>query len=125
MDRLLRKRLPLLVLTAYVVLSVTGSFLLGAVEPLCIIKYEMENPVQDKVLVSPGDYYMLYQADEAAVYATADTGRFSPFRMGLQRIVSLFCPPGWGNALSKPPFSSGAKISCINVKDTILLKLRI
>ncbi|MDR1420647.1 MAG: hypothetical protein LBI86_09755 [Treponema sp.] len=125
MIRGLWKRAFFPVLTVYIVLSVTGAFLLGAVDPLYSAKYETENPVQEKALVSPGSYFVLYPAEEAAFYTRAPGGRFSPLRAGFQRVVFPSCPSGWGNAFSRPPFQTDAKISCISVKDTILLRLRI
>ncbi|MDR3247223.1 MAG: hypothetical protein LBT39_00425 [Treponema sp.] len=73
----------------------------------------------------PDNYVVRYQAEKPVFITEAGTPRFSPLRMGFQRIDSLFGSSNGGNLFSKSPFSLSAKIQDTNLRKNILLKLRI
>jgi hypothetical protein len=125
MVRFSGKKLSVFLLTAYIALSVVGTFSFMMVEPLRSVKCEMENSVTDKILSIVDNYFSQHPAEEPAVATKAANTQFFPLRIGDQRVSLLLASPNTGIAFSKSPFRTSAKTPYINSKTTILLKLRI
>jgi hypothetical protein len=110
---------------AYTALSVLGTFSFAAVEPFQSVKFEIENKTQDKIFGSLGNFFLQHPAEEPTIITKSDGTRFSPLPMGFQRLVSLSGSPISGKPCSKSSVIAGTKIQYSDLKNNILLKLRI
>ncbi|MDR1586894.1 MAG: hypothetical protein LBS57_05505 [Treponema sp.] len=122
MIRSLRNRLPRIIVTVFTVLAVTVSFCLWAMEPL-----RAAGSVAERIGGGDGriDSFIPSPVREPALLTNADDPRLTPLRTGFQRI---FIPCGTNSAASafyRPPFGISSNINYRDVKNTILLKLRI
>jgi hypothetical protein len=125
MVRFSEKRLPYLVLVVYTALAVMGTFSLAAAEPLRSVNLKIENPPSNKISGSLGSYLIQYPEAELAIIAKTDDTPFSPLRIGVQRIAFLLGPSSTGNAFFRSSFAASAGTQYINLRNNILLKLRI
>jgi hypothetical protein len=113
------KKLPYLFFTAYIAFAIMGTFSFAVVDTLRSVHFTAKNPTLD----SPDNYVVRQQAEELTIITKTSRNQFSPLRMGSQRAASLFGSSG-GN-FSRSPFKAGEKTQYTNVKNNILLKLRI
>jgi hypothetical protein len=110
---------------AYTALSVLGTFSFATVEPFYAITLKEENKTQDKLFCSSAHFFIQYPAEEPATFTTLGSTRFSPLHMGFQRNASLLGSPIGGTSFSKSSPMVCTKLAYTNLKNTILLKLRI
>jgi hypothetical protein len=120
-----QKKMPCLILTAYIALSVMGAFSFAAADALRSVNFKAETLMPGRVSDSMDNYFIRHPAEEPVVITKTDNTQIFPLRVGFQRVVSLFGPSAIGNASSKSPFRTGVKIPYTNTKKIILLKLRI
>ncbi|MDR3343676.1 MAG: hypothetical protein LBT14_13025 [Treponema sp.] len=120
-----QKRLFCLILMAYTALSVLGTFSFAAVEPYHSVKLGFENKAQDKTFASLENFFLQQPAEEPTIITKSGSTRFSPLRIGFQRLTALL-----GSLINEKPYSksshiTGTKTQYSDLKNTILLKLRI
>ncbi|MDR0721746.1 MAG: hypothetical protein LBF75_02970 [Treponema sp.] len=115
-------RLPRIVITGFTVLAVLVSFCLAAVEPLRIAQFVAERTGSADGSI---DCFIPSRTEAPALLTKMKGPRFTPLRTGFQRIfihgephkvVSVFCQSSWMATVNS---------NTLDVKDTILLKLRI
>jgi hypothetical protein len=122
---LARKKLLCLVLMTYTAISVLGTFSFAALEPYHLVESEIANKTQDKIFGSVENFFIQHPAEEPVIHATLGSARFSPLRIGFQRIAPLL-----GSLISGKPYSKSSAVASIkihysDIKNNILLKLRI
>jgi hypothetical protein len=120
-----QKKLLCLILMAYTAISVLGTFSFAVVEPYHAVESEIKNKTQDNTFGSVENFFIQHPAEEPVILAALGSARFSPLRMGFQRIASLL-----GTLISGKPYSKSSTIASIqihysDIKNHILLKLRI
>jgi hypothetical protein len=125
MSEVFYKKLPCLILVAYTVLAIVGSFSLAATEPLRSVNYTIENHKSDTILGALENHFVQHPAEEPGITTKTDNTSFSPIRTGFQRIASIFGLTNTGITLSKTPFMANTKITYTGLKNVIPLKLRI
>jgi hypothetical protein len=120
-----RKKLPRLILTAYLAFCVSGVFLFALLGSLPSRDFITENSIPEGRVHLLGNYFDQYPAEEPAITGKLGTAQFSPLRLVFQRGVSLIGSPHIGSSFSQLFFKANTKIQHTNSKDVILLKLRI
>jgi hypothetical protein len=114
-----------LLITVFTFFAVTANFCLAALEPVRAVMVAAERAGDaeeriDSVIPSP--------AEEPALLTRTDDPRYVPLRTRSQRVFDP-CKPGGvysaAFAFCQPSFRINSNFDCINVKNTILLKLRI
>jgi hypothetical protein len=119
----LQKRLPRFSLLLAV--SIMGAFTFAAIEPLRAANFELENFGSNTIVSSQFYDFTQYPAEEPTLVSKAGNNQFSPLRTGIQRFSSLpgsFLPE---DTLSNSLLNISIKTQYTNLKNNILLKLRI
>jgi hypothetical protein len=117
-----RERLSSRLFIFYAALAIAGAFSFTATEALRSIYVDL-HPDQDKIFSSPHEYYIQCQAEESTLGAAK--GNNSLLRGGLQRFISPWALPNYGDGFPGSSFVTIAQTQFFNVKNTIRLKLRI
>jgi hypothetical protein len=120
-----QKRLFCLILMAYTALSVRGTFSFAVVESLPFITFERENTVQNKIFASLENFFIHYPAEEPILFTRLGSTRFSSVHISFHHGVSLF-----GSLINEKPYTqlsliADTKTQCSDLRNNILLKLRI
>jgi hypothetical protein len=119
----LGKKWPCLVLAAYLVVAIMGIFTFMEIEPLRSINSLEEEPISGGFL-APIDHFIDCLTEGVTI--TNKTGGYSFFslRSGYMRILPLFGIKNPGGFLSGPSLRALENVQYLNMKNTILLKLR-
>jgi hypothetical protein len=120
-----QKKLPCLMIMVYTTISVLGIFTGTVLEPYHAVKFGMENKTHIKISGSVENFFIQHPAEEPVMFSKLGSVRFAPARMGFQRIVSLLSLPSGGKPNSKSRHITGINTRYNDLKNTILLKLRI
>jgi hypothetical protein len=107
----------------YTTLAMVGTFPFAAVESPRVIHFELQDQDWDTIGNPPRDYGIRYPAEEPAL-VIGRGGGFLP-RGGLQRFVFLWALPDCGTNFFGPSLATVAEAQFFDVKNNILLKLRI
>ncbi|MDR1985653.1 MAG: hypothetical protein LBP88_01605 [Treponema sp.] len=122
MLRLLRNRLPRILITGFTVLSLLVSFCLAAVEPLRAARFAAEKAGTTHGSIDP---FVPSPTEEPALLTKIEGPQFTPLRTGFQRIFIHGEPHKGASAFCQPSLGTPLNSATLKVKNTILLKLRI
>jgi hypothetical protein len=122
MIRLKASTLPRILLIVFTAFAFLGSFWLGAADFLRAAEFGMKgtgsvNGVADSFIPAP--------AEEPLLVVKTEEQQFTPSRAGFQRIFNFCGAHGTASACYQPCFRINSNISYYDIKNTILLKLRI
>ncbi|MDR3335265.1 MAG: hypothetical protein LBT13_10345 [Treponema sp.] len=120
-----QKRLFCLIVMAYTALSVLGTCSFAVVEPFHAVKSEIANKTQDKIFGSLENFFIQHPAEESIIITKSGSTRFSPLRIGFQRLASLLDSLINEKPYSKSSIIAGTKTQYSDLRNNILLKLRI
>lgn len=115
-------KLPCILITIFTALVVTGNFCLGAAELLRMAELGTQRTAGADGVV---DSFIPPPAEEPAIFVRTEDSQFVPLRVGFQRIFNPSGTHGTASAFYQPCFGALSNINYINVKNTIVLKLRI
>ncbi|MDR2178153.1 MAG: hypothetical protein LBP20_08975 [Treponema sp.] len=122
MIRLMENGLSRILITVFTFFAVMTSFYFAAVEPLRIVSFSVgrtgsEGERIGRVIPSP--------ADEPAFFIKTKDNQVPSMRAGFQRIFSPGGSWGLSSSLCRSSFGSTLNVNPTQVKNSILLKLRI
>jgi hypothetical protein len=112
------------VLTAYLAFAVVGTFTFVAAEPLLEENFSVHEPVLGGFF-TPVDHLMDCVVGSGAVIDRAGGYSFSPVRNGSLRIAVTLSTQNAKIAFSHLSLKTNRNTNHLNIKNTILLKLRI
>jgi hypothetical protein len=115
-------RLPRILITVFTILAVMVSFCLGAAEPLRDAGFGAEGTGGADGSV---DSFIPAPAEKPAILIKTGEHQFTPPQTGFQRIFNLWGTHGGTCAFYRASLGKNSNINYIDVKNTILLKLRI
>ena len=118
-----RRRL-LLILMVYTAISVLGTFSFAVLEPYQAVQFEIEN-TQDSIFSPVENFFIQNSAEAPALLTKLGSVRFFPLRMSFQRVASLLIMLITGMSCSQSSFIASMRIHYSELKNKILLKLRI
>jgi hypothetical protein len=120
----LEKKWPGLALGVYLAFAIMGIFTFAAVEPLRSGDFwEAKSGLGE--FSAPIDHTVDYLAENTIVMGKARGNSFSPVRNAPPRILMPLGTKDAGAVLSLSLLRTIEKTSCLNIKDTLHLKLRI
>jgi hypothetical protein len=118
------KKWPRLILAAYLACTTMGIFTFVAVEPLRAVDLLDDESLSGGFL-TPIDYTIDCLAEDEAVMSKAGGYSLSPVRHGALRISTPAGTQAIGSVLAQSSLMAIEKVNALNIKSTILLKLRI
>ncbi|MDR1399519.1 MAG: hypothetical protein LBJ41_06340 [Treponema sp.] len=118
------RRRQLSILMVFTAISVVGTFSFDVLEPYQAVQYEIET-TQDRMLSSVENFFIQNPAEVPVMFSTLGSVRFSPLRMSFQRISSFLIMLISVTSCSQSSFIASMGIHYSELKNTILLKLRI
>lgn len=118
-----RRRL-LLILMVYTAISVLGTFSFAVLEPYQAVQFEIEN-TQDSIFSPVENFFIQNSAEAPALLTKLGSVHFFPLRMSFQRVASLLIMLITGMSCSQSSFIASMRIHYSELKNKILLKLRI
>ncbi|MDR3171167.1 MAG: hypothetical protein LBU17_05980 [Treponema sp.] len=105
-------------LMAYTALSVLGTFSFAVVEPYHAV-------LGEKVFGALENFFIQQPAEEPVLITKLGSTRFSPLRIGFQRLASLLSVLINEKPDAQLCYINGTKTQHSDLKNNILLKLRI
>jgi hypothetical protein len=120
---LARKRLFCLTVMAYTALAVLVSS--AVAEPFLAVQFEIRNNSPDTISASLEDFFIQNPAEQPAIATKLGSSGFFPLHVGFQRIAFLSGLPISGTSHSKASMAAGTQTRYGDLKNNILLKLRI
>jgi hypothetical protein len=121
-----QKKLLCLILMACTAISVLGTFSFAVLEPYHAVESEIANKAQDNIFGSIENFFVpQLPAEEPVILAALGSARFSPLRMEFQRITALLGSLICGKPYSKSSTVASVQIHYSDIKNHIILKLRI
>jgi hypothetical protein len=121
---LLKKKWDWLILAGYFFVAVTGTFSFSIAEPFRSIDLLEDNPVLSGSFASINTS-IDYLAENVIITGKAQGRSFSPLGNGIMRIVMLLKKQNAGAVLSQSSIKTIEDSKYLNIKSTIVLKLRI
>jgi hypothetical protein len=118
------KKWPRFVLAVYLVIAIMGTCAFLAAETLDLDEWESGRPLSDSFVTSM-DHAVDWLAVEPNTISRAKGQPPSPMRNGASRIFMSLEPQHAGISLVRSSQRAIINIHCLNIKNTILLKLRI
>ncbi|MHB9293639.1 hypothetical protein Holit_02766 [Hollandina sp. SP2] len=118
----MRNRLPRILITGFTVLALLVSFCLAAVEPLRTARFAAEKAGSTNGSI---DHFIPSLTGEPALLTKMEGHRLTPLRTGFQRIVIHGEPHKAVSAFCQSSLETPLTSNTLDVKNTILLKLRI
>ncbi|MDR1219243.1 MAG: hypothetical protein LBK73_06480 [Treponema sp.] len=112
------------ILAAHLILVIMGTFAFSVADNFDFSEFE-ENQTMSSGFFTPTEYTVDWLIENTTMIGKADRHSPSPLRNGTVRTSA---PPGVQNAgifLVQSPLKTIEKTQCPNIRDTILLKLRI
>jgi hypothetical protein len=121
----LRKKQLCLILAIYIALCILGAFSFAAVDNFSSVDFSAKHSMSGGILVFQDNYFLRHPMEAPVLISKLSKTQFTPLRINFQRFVSLLALPNIGTSFSKSPFSANGKLKYTNLKNNILLKLRI
>jgi hypothetical protein len=115
-------RLPRILITVFTAFVIMGSLCLGAVGLLQAAELGIRGTGGVDGMV---DNFIPSPAEEPVLVMKTEDQQFTPQRTGAQRIFNSCGTHGPAFAFYQPWFGINSLFNCIDIKNTILLKLRI
>jgi hypothetical protein len=118
------KKWPRFILAAYLAFATMGIFTFLAVEPLRAVDFLEDEPLAGGFF-TPIDYTIDCLAEGETIMGRAGGYSFSPVRNGAPRVPMFAGTQTIDSVLTQSSLGAIEKINDLNIKSTILLKLRI
>ncbi|GHV57306.1 hypothetical protein AGMMS49579_22980 [Spirochaetia bacterium] len=115
---------PRLILAAYLAIAIMGLFTFAAAGPLRSLDSWDNDPFSESFFTSI-DLAIDCLAEGETIMSRAGRYSFSPLRTGFLRLLMLNAPQNAGSVLAQSSLKAIEKVNYLDIKNTILLKLRI